>query len=117
MRRNRLMARYFLGNKPLKLVVQIPCYNEEQTLPQVVAGIPREIVGVGQVLIQVIDDGSTDNTVEIARRLGVDSVIQQKSNKGLAKSFKVGIENALAAEADIIVNSDGDMNRPGFTGE
>lgn len=94
--------------KLLKLVVQIPCYNEEQTLPYVVAGIPREIDGIDRVLIQVIDDGSTDNTVEVAKSLGVDSVIQQKSNKGLAKSFQVGIESALAAGGDIIVNTDGD---------
>ena len=94
--------------KLLKLVVQIPCYNEEKTLPQVVAGIPRRIDGIGQVLIHVIDDGSTDNTVEVAKRLGVDRVIQQKGNKGLANSFQVGIESALAAQADIIVNTDGD---------
>ncbi|MGC9417629.1 MAG: glycosyltransferase family 2 protein [Rhodovulum sp.] len=94
--------------RPLKLIVQIPCLNEEHTLPSVLAGIPREIEGIGSVEIQVVDDGSTDETVEVARRLGVDHILRQKANKGLARSFQAGIENALAAGADIIVNTDGD---------
>lgn len=94
--------------KQYKLIVQIPCYNEEMTLPEVVAGIPREIEGVSKVVIQVIDDGSNDATVEVAKQLGVDEIVHQKTNKGLAHSFQAGIENALSIGADIIVNTDGD---------
>ncbi|TNY31676.1 glycosyltransferase family 2 protein [Pelagovum pacificum] len=92
----------------MKLIVQIPCYNEEATLPSVIAGIPREIEGIATVEIQVIDDGSTDATVEVARRLGVEHILVQKGNKGLARTFQAGIDNALNAGADIIVNTDGD---------
>lgn len=99
--RNRQRRQY-------KLVAQIPCYNEETTLPLVVAGIPREIEGISDIVIQVIDDGSTDATVEVAKQLGVAEIVCQKANKGLAKSFQAGIDNALAIGADIIVNTDGD---------
>ena len=92
----------------LLLVVQIPCYNEEATLPLVLAGIPRHLPGIARVEVQIIDDGSTDATVEVARRLGVDHVVRQKGNKGLARSFQAGIEAALARGANIIVNTDGD---------
>lgn len=94
--------------RPLKLIVQIPCYNEAQTLPGVLASIPREIEGITRVEIQVIDDGSSDETVEVARQAGVDHIVRQKTNKGLASSFQAGIDNALAEGADIIVNTDGD---------
>lgn len=92
----------------LRIIVQIPCFNEASTLPDVLAGIPRHIDGVGPVEVQVIDDGSTDDTVEIARRLGVDHIVLQKENKGLARTFQAGIDNALRLGADIIVNTDGD---------
>ncbi|MEM1352725.1 MAG: glycosyltransferase family 2 protein [Pseudomonadota bacterium] len=91
-----------------KLIIQIPCYNEEQTLPDVIASIPRQIPGVARIEIQVIDDGSTDKTVEVAQALGVDHIVRNKGNKGLARSFQAGIENALAQGADVIVNTDGD---------
>ncbi|MES0827105.1 glycosyltransferase family 2 protein [Ruegeria sp. SCP11] len=95
------------------LIVQIPCYNEETTLPDVIAGVPRQIPGIACVEIQVIDDGSTDETVEIARALGVDHIVRNKENKGLARSFQTGIEHALANGADIIVNTDGDNQYSG----
>lgn len=92
----------------IRLIVQIPCHNEAKTLPSVIADIPRDIEGVDEVLIQVIDDGSTDETIEVAKRLGVNKIIRQKGNKGLARSFQFGIDSALADNADIIVNTDGD---------
>ena len=94
--------------RPAKIIVQIPCYNEEVTLPDVIARIPREIDGLAIVEIQVIDDGSRDGTVEVARRLGVDHILRQKGNKGLARSFQAGIDHALRQGADVIVNTDGD---------
>ena len=94
--------------KPLKVIVQIPCYNEAETLPAVLREIPRDIPGVGTVEVQVIDDGSTDDTVLVAEFGGADHVIRQKGNKGLARSFQAGIDHALAQGADIIVNTDGD---------
>ncbi|EPX78818.1 glycosyltransferase family 2 protein [Salipiger mucosus] len=96
------------AHRLLKLVVQIPCYNEAQTLPVVLEGIPRQIDGIGCIEVQVIDDGSSDETVEIARRAGVEHIVRLKGNKGLARAFQAGIENALAQSADIIVNTDGD---------
>jgi len=97
----------------MKLIVQIPCYNEEETLPQVLADIPRSIPGIDTVEIQVIDDGSSDRTVEVALANGADHVIRNGRNKGLAKSFQAGIEAALARGADIIVNTDGDNQYSG----
>lgn len=92
----------------MKLIVQIPCYNEEHTLPQTVADIPREIDGISKVEILVIDDGSTDRTVEVAKSIGVEHIVRNKKNMGLAKSFSKGIDACLKAGADIIVNTDGD---------
>ena len=97
----------------MKLIVQIPCYNEEATLPATVAEIPRRIEGIDSVEILVIDDGSTDGTVEAARRAGVDHVVQHRANKGLARSFARGIEASLRRGADIIVNTDGDNQYAG----
>ena len=96
------------SERELMLVVQIPCYNEEKTLPDVLAGIPVQIDGIGTIQVQIIDDGSTDRTVEVAEALGVDHVVRQKGNKGLASTFQAGIDAALARGADIIVNTDGD---------
>ena len=92
----------------MKLIVQIPCFNEEHTLPLTVRDIPREVPGVDRVEILVIDDGSTDRTATVARELGVDHVLRNKANFGLAKTFKKGLEASLLLGADIIVNTDGD---------
>ncbi|MDA8419554.1 MAG: glycosyltransferase family 2 protein [Desulfobacteraceae bacterium] len=97
----------------MRLIVQIPCLNEEQTLPQTVADIPRQIEGIDQVEVLVIDDGSTDRTVEVAREIGVDHIIRNLNNKGLAASFRIGLDACLRLGADIIVNTDGDNQYQG----
>jgi glycosyltransferase involved in cell wall biosynthesis len=97
----------------MKLIVQIPCYNEEETLPRTVADIPRQIAGIDRVEILVIDDGSTDRTVEAARAAGVDHVIRNTINQGLARSFRRGLDECLRLGADIIVNTDGDNQYAG----
>lgn len=97
----------------MKLIIQIPCFNEEATLPAVIADIPRAIPGVEVIELQVIDDGSTDRTAEIAEKLGVEHIVRNLSNKGLARSFQAGIDNALINGADIIVNTDGDNQYAG----
>ena len=79
----------------MKLIVQIPCYNEEATLPQTVADIPREIEGVDEVEILIIDDGSTDRTVDVARDIGVDHIVCHKNTKGLAQAFRTGLDACL----------------------
>lgn len=96
----------------MKLIVQIPCYNEEETLHLVVNSIPKNIEGINSVEILVIDDGSSDATIAEAKRLGVDHIIRHKRNKGLAASFSDGINKALELGADIIVNTDGDNQYP-----
>ena len=97
----------------LKLIVQIPCHNEEATLPQTVADIPRIVPGIDQVEILIIDDGCTDRTVEVARSIGVDHIVQNKAKRGLAGTFRVGIDACLGYGADIIVNTDGDNQYAG----
>ena len=92
----------------MKLIVQIPCLNEEKTLPETVKDIPRKIEGIDSVEILIIDDGSTDRTVAVARDLGVDHIVQNTVNKGLAMSFMNGLEACLRLGADIVVNTDGD---------
>jgi glycosyltransferase involved in cell wall biosynthesis len=92
----------------MKLIVQIPCLNEEQTLPMTVAAIPRQIAGIDKVEILVIDDGSKDRTAEVARELGVEHILINRRNMGLARSFRRGLDCALALGADIIVNTDAD---------
>ncbi len=92
----------------MKLIVQIPCFNEEHTLPQTVADIPRQIPGLDAVELLIIDDGSTDRTVEVARQLGVDHIVRHKANRGLARTFRTGMDACLRLGADIIVNTDGD---------
>ena len=97
----------------MKLIVQIPCFNEEKTLPQTVRDIPRQVEGIDSVEILVIDDGSTDRTVEVAKEIGVDHIVRNKGNKGLAFSFMVGLDACLRLGADIIVNTDGDNQYKG----
>jgi glycosyltransferase involved in cell wall biosynthesis len=97
----------------MKLIVQIPCLNEADTLPATLAEIPRTIEGFDEVEILVIDDGSTDGTAEIARRHGVEHVQRSSRSRGLAATFKAGLETALALGADVIVNTDGDNQYPG----
>lgn len=97
----------------MKLIVQIPCLNEEENLPRVLAGLPETIPGIETIETQVIDDGSTDRTVEVARDHGVTYILRNTHNKGLAYSFQRGIEHALARGADIIVNTDGDNQYDG----
>lgn len=97
----------------MKLIVQIPCYNEEQTLPQTVADIPRKIAGIETVEVLIIDDGSTDRTVEAAQAAGVDHIIRNKRNLGLAWTFRRGLDACLKNGADIIVNTDGDNQYDG----
>jgi glycosyltransferase involved in cell wall biosynthesis len=97
----------------MKLIVQIPCYNEEETLPATVADIPRQIDGVDTVEILIVSDGSTDRTVEVARELGIDHILVNKNNKGLARTFRIGLDACLRLGADIVVNTDGDNQYQG----
>ncbi len=92
----------------MKLIIQIPCYNEEQTLPAVYQDLPRHIEGIDTIETLIIDDGSTDRTVEIARELGIDHIVRFPNNRGLAKGFMAGLDAGLRLGADIIVNTDGD---------
>ncbi len=92
----------------MKLIVQIPCLNEEQTIGLTIADLPRQIAGVEVVEVLVIDDGSTDRTVDEARKAGADRIISFTNRKGLARAFMAGIDAALQAGADIIVNTDAD---------
>jgi glycosyltransferase involved in cell wall biosynthesis len=79
----------------MKLIVQIPCLNEEHTLPGTVADIPRDIPGVDAVEVLIIDDGSTDRTVEVAGEIGVDHIVSHRNTKGLALAFRTGIDACL----------------------
>jgi len=94
--------------KPVKLFIQIPCYNEEEILPKVIASLPKEIKGIDEIYTLVVDDGSIDHTIEVAKAIGVDYILRNPRNIGLAKSFNRGIETCLGLGADIIVNTDGD---------
>ncbi|MEW6293383.1 MAG: glycosyltransferase family 2 protein [Pseudomonadota bacterium] len=98
----------------MKLIVQIPCLNEEHTLPQTLADIPRQIEGIDKVEILIIDDGSTDRTVEVARQHGVEHILINKKNLGLARTFRKGLDACLHHGADIIVNTDGDNQYAGW---
>jgi glycosyltransferase involved in cell wall biosynthesis len=92
----------------VKLIIQIPCYNEEASLPITIGAIPKKIEGVDTVEIMVINDGSIDNTVKVARALGIDHVLDIKQNKGLANAFLAGILEAAMLGADYVVNLDAD---------
>jgi glycosyltransferase involved in cell wall biosynthesis len=92
----------------VKLIIQIPCLNEEATLPETLADLPRQLAGFDTVEWLVIDDGSTDATPDVARECGVDHIVRFTSNKGLAVAFQAGIDTALKLGADVIVNTDAD---------
>lgn len=92
----------------VKLIIQIPCYNEEATLGVALAELPRQVPGIDEVEWLVIDDGSRDRTVDVARSLGVDHIVSFPQNRGLAVGFMAGLEACLKAGADIIVNTDAD---------
>ena len=97
----------------MKLIIQIPCYNEAKSLPQTVADLPSHVPGIDCIETLVIDDGSTDGTAEAARSLGIDHVVQHRQNMGLARAFQTGLDAALRLGADIIVNTDADNQYPG----
>lgn len=90
------------------LFIQIPCFNEESSLPVALASLPREVPGVDEVRWLIVDDGSTDNTAEVAKAHGVDHVVRHTRNLGLAKAFMTGLNACLELGADIIVNTDAD---------
>src|ERR687893_2958380 len=92
----------------MKLIIQIPCFNEALQLPATLADLPREVPGVEEVEWLVIDDGSTDDTVEVARAGGVDHIVRLTNNKGLAAAFSAGVDASLKLGADVIVNLDAD---------
>jgi glycosyltransferase involved in cell wall biosynthesis len=92
----------------VKLIIQIPCFDEEETLPVTLADLPREVPGFDAVEWLVIDDGSTDRTVDVARSNGVDHIVRLTNNKGLAAGFQAGLDAALKLGADVIVNTDAD---------
>jgi glycosyltransferase involved in cell wall biosynthesis len=92
----------------LKLIIQIPCYNETETLPVTLKDLPREVAGVSTVEWLVINDGSTDNTVEIAKKCGVDHIVSFTKNQGLARTFLAGLDGCMKLGADVIVNTDAD---------
>ena len=97
----------------MKLIVQIPCLNEAETLPQTIADIPRTIPGIDEIEFLIIDDGSTDGTIDVARRAGVHHIVRNTRTLGLARSFRRGLDACLRAGADIIVNTDGDNQYSG----
>ena len=92
----------------MKLIIQIPCLNEEESLPATVADLPRQVAGFDRVEWLVIDDGSTDRTIEVARANGVDHIVRLTNNKGLAAGFQAGLDACLKLGADVIVNTDAD---------
>lgn len=98
----------------MKLIIQIPCFNEEKTLPLVFEGMPRHIPGIDVIEYQIIDDGSTDNTVEVARSLGVHHIVSagRINRRWLGRAFRAGVDHALKHGADIVVNTDGDNQYP-----
>jgi len=97
----------------VKLIVQIPCYNEEKTLPQTIRDIPRAVAGVDKVEVLVIDDGSSDGTVAAAKEAGADHIVSFTGNKGLAAAFSAGLEASVQRGADVIVHTDGDNQYKG----
>src|SRR2546421_5342793 len=92
----------------MKLIIQIPCFNEARQLPQTLADLPRAVEGFDEVEWLIIDDGSSDDTVAVARAHGVDHLVRLTNNKGLATAFQAGIDTALKLGAEVIVNTDAD---------
>jgi glycosyltransferase involved in cell wall biosynthesis len=92
----------------MKLVIQIPCLNEEESLPRLLSEMPREVIGFDEVEWLIVDDGSTDRTIEVARGFGVDHVVRLTSHRGLATAFQAGLDAALKLGADVVVNTDAD---------
>jgi glycosyltransferase involved in cell wall biosynthesis len=97
----------------MKLIIQIPCYNEEANLKATLAALPTVIKGITDLKVMVVDDGSSDGTIDVAIEQGVDYVVRNRRNRGLANTFSTGIETALMLGADIIVNTDGDNQYQG----
>jgi glycosyltransferase involved in cell wall biosynthesis len=91
-----------------KLIIQVPCFDEEDHIAATLQDLPRQVQGVDEVEFLVIDDGSTDQTSEVARRNGADYIVRFPNNRGLARAFRAGLDAALRLGADIIVNTDGD---------
>jgi len=97
----------------MKLIIQIPCYNESETLPQTIDDLPKTVPGFDEIEYLVIDDGSTDRTAQIAKSLGVHHIVRMPRNRGLAAAFEKGLQTAVQLGADVIVNTDGDNQYPG----
>ncbi len=97
----------------MKVIIQIPCLNEEENLPATLADLPRRIDGVDEIETLVIDDGSTDRTIEVAQECGVDHIVKLPNNRGLATGFQAGLDACLKLGADIIVNTDADNQYSG----
>lgn len=97
----------------MKLIIQIPCYNEEKTLPLTLEDLPHCVKGIDQIETLIVDDGSTDKTIEVAKKIGINHIVRNKCNQGLARSFLAGLDAALRLDADIIVNTDGDNQYSG----
>lgn len=96
----------------MKLIIQIPCFNEEESLPAALQSLPRALPGIDQVEILVIDDGSSDRTSQAARQCGADHVVRFRRHRGLAAAFRAGLDAALHLGADLIVNTDADNQYP-----
>jgi glycosyltransferase involved in cell wall biosynthesis len=97
----------------MKLIIQIPCFNEQEQLPLTLSGLPRELEGFDVVEWLIIDDGSTDETISTARANGVDHVVRLTNHKGLAAAFQAGLDAGLKLDADVIVNTDADNQYEG----
>jgi glycosyltransferase involved in cell wall biosynthesis len=96
------------AGRPVKLVIQIPCYNEDATLGTTLAALPKHLPGIDEIAVLVVNDGSEDRTLEVAREQGVAHVVDLRRRSGLARAFMAGLEASLAAQADVIVNTDAD---------
>ena len=104
---------YLATVRPVKLIIQIPCFNEENQLPLTLSRLPRQVPGFDVVQWLVIDDGSSDQTIEVARRHGVDHIVRLTNHKGLAAAFQAGLDAGLKLGADVIVNTDADNQYEG----